>query len=173
MNKDRSIFISGPPCSGKSTAGKLLALELCLPFHDLDSLIEERSSMSIPDIFRELGENEFRALEAEALYSILSAPEMIILALGGGCLLEKSNLIAVRKQGIIITLTASDEILLERRNSQKDDRPLAPNDTAFIELLKLRDKHYNSLPNRIDTSDITPAETVIEIISILESVLES
>ena len=164
-----SIFITGPPCSGKSTTGKLLALKLVLPFHDLDASIEKTASMSIPDIFTRFKEKEFRRLESEALNSLLSTPERIVLALGGGCLVEKSNLIAVMKKGIIITLTASDDILLQRRRFQKGNRPLAPNDMAFIELLKKRNKHYNSLPNRIDTSDITPAETVLRIISILGS----
>ena len=167
-----SIFIAGPPCSGKSATGKFLALRLGLPFHDLDAFIEKTALMSITDIFSRFNEIEFRRLESESLNSLLSTPERIVLALGGGCLVEKSNLIAVMKKGIIITLTASDDILLERRRFQKGNRPLATNDKAFIELLKKRREHYNSLPNRIDTSEITPAETILEIINILGSGLE-
>ncbi len=162
-----SIFIAGPPCSGKSTTGKLLALKLGLPFRDLDTIIEETASMSIPDIFNQFEENEFRRLESEALSSLLSTDDPIVLALGGGCLLENSNLTAVRKKGIVITLTASDDVLLKRRFSENGNRPLAKNDMAFIELLENRREHYNSLPNRIDTSDITPAETVLEIMLVL------
>ncbi len=123
--------------------------------------------MSISNIFSRFNEDEFRRLESEALNSLLSTAESIVLALGGGSLLENNNLLAVRNNGIIITLTASDDILLERRLSQNGNRPLASNDRIFIELLKKRHEHYNSLPNRIDTSGITPTETVLEIISIL------
>ncbi|MCK4807851.1 MAG: shikimate kinase [Candidatus Aegiribacteria sp.] len=168
-----SISIAGPPCSGKSTMGKLLAIKLGLPFFDLDTRIEEVASMSIHSIFSRFGEEEFRRLESEALDYILSTDGRIILALGGGCLLKKDNLIAVRKKGIIITLAASNDVLLKRRELQKDNRPLAMNDRAFIELLKSRNEHYNSLPNLIDTSDITPEETVLEIIKILGSGLIS
>ena len=169
LNINGSIFIAGPPCSGKSTTGKLLALKLDLPFRDLDTIIEVTASKSIPDIFSQFREEGFRRLESEALTSLLSTPERVVVALGGGCLLENSNLISVRKKGILITLTASDDELLKRRIAQKGNRPLAEDDTAFIELLKNRREHYNSLPNRIDTSDITPAETVLRIISILGS----
>jgi len=167
LNINGSIFVTGPPCSGKSTTGKLLALKLDLPFRDLDTIIEETASMSIPDIFNQFNEEGFRRLESEALTSLLSTPESVVVALGGGCLLENSNLISVRNKGILITLTASDDELLKRRITQKGNRPLAEDDTAFIELLENRREHYNALPNRIDTSDITPAETVLEIMLVL------
>ena len=163
INKNGFIFIAGPPCSGKSSTGKLLALKLNLPFRDLDTQIEQAASLSIPCIFNAFGEDEFRRLESEALFSILSTDERIILALGGGCLLNENNLLAVIKKGIIITLTASYDALVKRNNLQNDNRPLAMNDKAFIELLKKRKSHYDSLPNRIDTSNITPEQTVLEI----------
>ncbi|MCD4700385.1 MAG: shikimate kinase AroK [Candidatus Aegiribacteria sp.] len=161
------IFIAGPPCSSKSTTGKLLALKLDLPFHDLDTRIEEAASMSIPFIFNRFGEEGFRRLESEALDSLLSTGTRIILALGGGCLLTESNLFDVRKKGIIITLTASNDVLLKRRRLQKGNRPLVMSDRAFVELLKKRNEHYDSLPNQIDTSLITPEETVLEIMLVL------
>ncbi len=123
--------------------------------------------MTISCIFSSFDEEEFRRLESEALNSLLSTDERFVLALGGGCLLDNSNLLAVRNNGIIITLTASEDILQKRIGIQNGNRPLATNGTAFIELLKARNEHYNSLPNRIDTSGITPEETVIKIISIL------
>ncbi len=163
-NQTVSIAIAGPPCSGKSTIGELLAIKLDLPFHDLDTCIEETASMSILDIFSRLGEEEFRRRESEALDALLSTDERIILALGGGCLLEKSNLRTVSKKAIIITLTASYDVLLERRRLQEGNRPLAMNDRSFVELLKKRNEHYSSLPNRIDTSLITPEEIIERIL---------
>ncbi len=62
LNNIGSIFISGPPCSGKSTTGKLIAMQLGLPFYDLDTLIEKNASMSISLIFDRFEEEEFRRL---------------------------------------------------------------------------------------------------------------
>ena len=59
--------------------------------------------MSIPSIFIRLGKEEFRRLESEALNFILSIDETAVIALGGGSLLRKNNLLLVRKKGIIIT----------------------------------------------------------------------
>ena len=82
LNINRSIFVTGPPCSGKSTTGKLLALKLDLPFRDLDTIIEKTASMSIPDIFSQFKEEGFRRLESEALTSLLSTPDKVVVALG-------------------------------------------------------------------------------------------
>ena len=129
--------------------------------------------MTISRIFSRFDEEEFRRLESEALNSLLSTDERFVLALGGGCLLDNTNLLSVMNNGTIITLTASEDILRKRIGMQKGKRPLAAKGNAFIELLKARNEHYKSLPNRIDTSGITPEETVIEIISILGSGVES
>jgi len=165
--KKEKIFIAGPPCSGKSTTGQILASRLGLPFHDLDNLIEKASSLKISEIFNFFGEKEFRRLESEALYSQLLSPGRFVLALGGGCLIDKSNFLAINRSGIIVTLTASDEILLNRfRQQQKKNRPLAMSGIALKELLRKRKEHYNSLPNRINTSNISPEQTALEIIKL-------
>ncbi|MCD4775455.1 MAG: shikimate kinase [Candidatus Aegiribacteria sp.] len=162
-NKTVSIFLAGPPCAGKSSTGQVLASMLGLPFYDLDKLIEKIASLSIPEIFNKLGEQEFRKLESDALLSLLKTRKTMILALGGGCLLKERNLIEIKKKGIIVTLTASDEILLERCKLQIGYRPLITTDKAFIELLKRRKEHYNSLPNNIDTSYTSPEQTALKI----------
>lgn len=165
-NKNVSIFLAGPPCSGKSSTGQVLSSMLGLPFYDLDKLIEKIAALSIPEIFDQLGEQEFRRLESEVLHSLFKTGEKMIAALGGGCLLKESNLLSVSENGIIVTLTASDEILLERCKLQIGYRPLAATDKAFIELLKRRKEHYDSLPNHIDTSYTTPEQTAFEIVNL-------
>ena len=61
------IFLIGYMASGKTSTGKLLAAELGLQFVDMDAHIVEKSGKTIPEIFSELGEDEFRRLEREAL----------------------------------------------------------------------------------------------------------
>ena len=166
-NETVSIFLAGPPCSGKSSTGQILASMLGLSFYDLDKLIEKIAALSIPEIFNQLGEQEFRRLESEVLHSLLKTRKTMILALGGGCLLKESNLLAVSEKGIIVTLTASDEILLERCKLQIGYRPLTLTDSAFIELLKSRKEHYDSLTNQIDTTYTTPEQTALEIANLV------
>ncbi|MCK4506063.1 MAG: hypothetical protein KAW14_10635, partial [Candidatus Aegiribacteria sp.] len=61
------IFIAGPPCSGKSEVGSILASMLELPFYDLDTVIESFAGMRISEIFRTSGEDRFRELESDCL----------------------------------------------------------------------------------------------------------
>jgi shikimate kinase len=159
-NDKRSIVIAGPPCSGKTSTGRLLAVRIDLPFFDLDECIEESASESIPDIFLNHGEGEFRRLESETLHSLLSSFGRIVLAVGGGCLLDPGNLLIANERGILITLSASNNVLILRNRLQEGSRPLARSESQFLKLLKLRQQHYMSLPNIIDTSNLTPEETV-------------
>ncbi len=167
------ILIAGSPCSGKSSTGKLLSIELNLPFYDLDDRIEDNAELSIPEIFRVFGENEFRKFEKEALDSLLLSKERAVIALGGGCLLNNINLARAIKKGIIVTLSASESVLLKRRRLDRAKRPLAMTDAAFLELLDRRRIHYSSLPNPIDTTSITPEETVILILETLPEIRSS
>ena len=93
------IFLYGPPGSGKSTIGRIIARNLKLPFVDLDRVIETNAGMSIPQIMAQQGESAFRDLETKALrevYSPLPEGEGLgvrekVIALGGGALLREEN----------------------------------------------------------------------------------
>ena len=158
-----SIFIAGPPCSGKSSTGNILSTMLELPFYDLDTVIESFAGTRISEIFRTAGEEYFRELESDCLERLLKKNERMILALGGGCLLREENFLSVTERGILFTLTASAETLQRRREQQNGKRPLAFDETTLRKLLSARKKHYDSLPNRIDTTNLTPVEVAAEI----------
>ncbi len=158
-----SIFIAGPPCSGKSEAGSILASMLELPFYDLDTVIESSAGIRISEIFRTSEEVGFRELESDCLERMLKKNERMILALGGGCLLREVNLLSVQERGILFTLTAAPETLQRRREKQNGKRPLALDETTLLSLLKDRKQHYDSLPNRIDTTKLSPAEVAARI----------
>ncbi|MCK5064104.1 MAG: hypothetical protein KAQ97_02405 [Candidatus Fermentibacteraceae bacterium] len=143
--------------------GSILASVLELPFYDLDAVIESLAEMRISDIFRASGEDRFRELESEYLERLLKKNERMILALGGGCLLKEANLLSVQEHGILFTLTASAEALQRRREQQLGKRPLAFDETALLRLLRDRKQHYDSLPNRIDTTKLSPAEVAARI----------
>jgi shikimate kinase len=83
----RAIVV-GPPGSGKSTVGALLARRLEVPFRDTDDLIVEQAGRSISDIFTTDGEPAFRALEEEVVAAALTEHDGV-LALGGGSVLSE------------------------------------------------------------------------------------
>lgn len=77
------ILLIGPPGAGKSTVGMALANELGVPFVDTDQVIEKETGKTITDIFVVDGESHFRALEVEALKTVLTL-ENGVISLGGG-----------------------------------------------------------------------------------------
>jgi shikimate kinase len=151
------VCLAGPPGSGKSTAGLILAGRLGVPFRDLDGLIEADAGRSIPEIFGADGEAAFRGLELRCLLRELDRDGSAVLALGGGCLLSGVALEAVLARATLVTLWASDAALTGRCGA--GSRPLAASGEDLRSLLDRRSEHYLSLPNRIDTTALTPEET--------------
>ena len=92
------IFLYGPPASGKSTIGELLADNLALPFVDLDQRIEVETNLTIPEIFAKEGEEGFRRLEKALLKETLDL-EWGVVALGGGTLLDPESRSQVEQAG--------------------------------------------------------------------------
>lgn len=108
--------------AGKSTVGRLLARRASFDFIDCDRELEARSGVSIATIFELEGEPAFRRREA-ALIDELTRRERIVLATGGGAILDEKNRQCLRERGLVIYLRASlDEIL--RRTQRDRSRPL-------------------------------------------------
>ena len=164
MTEQTRIAIAGPPFSGKSLVGSILAEKLGLEFVDLDRLIERRSGSTVPKIFASVGESGFRARELRALKEVLELCDVVV-SLGGGALLSSTSLRQVLTRCTLFTLWArADELV---RRSSRGGRPLAPNTESLLQLLKNRRKHYLSLPNRIDTEGVTPEKVADRILSMI------
>lgn len=122
INMPRNVFLIGPMGVGKTTVGKLLAKQLGKTFMDADAELEERTGVTITTIFDIEGEAGFRRREAGMLQE-LSERDNIVLATGGGAILDEENRRVLRKNGTVVYLEADMELLLERtRNSR--NRPL-------------------------------------------------
>ena len=158
------IYLYGPPGSGKSLIGKMLADKLHLPFYDLDRIIENWIGISIPQIFSSGGEEGFRRYERESLQAILDKQGGIV-ALGGGALLDAKNRYIVENNGPVLCLQASSETILTRLKAEPYLRPLiAGNHPEKIQdLLTNRSQHYKSFNLSIDSDGALPAEVVEEI----------
>jgi len=152
------VFVAGPPCSGKSAAGAVLAGLLGLPFADLDRLVERAVGTTVPEIFRTRGEAGFRAAESACLAEAVGGGGEFVMALGGGTLLDPENLGLVLAAGIVVTLLADPAALAARMSAQRAARPLSGDAAALLRLLEDRRAHYAALPNPVDTSGMTVTE---------------
>ncbi|HAO99306.1 MAG TPA: 3-dehydroquinate synthase [Fibrobacteres bacterium] len=137
LTKTRNIFFTGFMASGKSRIGALTAASLGWKFFDTDKLVEEKTGKTIPQIFAEQGEAAFRKLELETLREICASGQMVA-SLGGGTLLNPEAIELIRKNGVLIGLRASPEVILERVNRKKESRPLLADldDPAKLEKIK-------------------------------------
>jgi len=153
--------------TGKTEVGKELAKEKKLQFVDLDELIELREKRAISDIFAKDGEPYFRKVEKRILREV-SREKKFVVACGGGIVLDKDNIKIMKEAGIIVCLTASPVVILERTSAYRH-RPLlnVSNPRKQIELLlKLRAPYYAQADKTIDTSKISIREVVGKIVKV-------
>lgn len=133
MQGNRLVYIIGFMGSGKSTAGKKLAASLGWTFIDLDRKIEERAGKSIPGIFEQDGEDQFRKIESEVLRSMSSMTETII-STGGGTPCHGDNMDFMLSSGMTVYLKLTPAQLTNRLLVSSGERPLIkniPDDNLF------------------------------------------
>ena len=119
----KNIVLTGFMASGKTVVGKKLAEIIGFDFVDMDDYIEKKTGMTIGKIFKEYGEEYFRELESRTAEE-LSDRVNTVIACGGGTVLKKGNIDALRKKGIIINLEPTQEVIKQRLESAANGRPL-------------------------------------------------
>lgn len=154
MSKAENIILIGPMGAGKTTIGRQLAQLLHKTFIDVDHEIEARTGVSIPTIFDIEGEDGFRSREASVLDDLSREPGLV-LATGGGAVLEAENRAHLSGRGFVVYLHATIEQQL-RRTGHSSHRPLlAGGDPREIleRLFKVRDPLYREVADLvIDTN---------------------
>ena len=120
--KNNNIFLVGLMGAGKTTIGRLLARRLDMTFIDSDHEIEARTGATIPWIFEIEGEASFRRREADVIRE-LTAQNGIVLATGGGAVLDPASRALLAERGTVIYLRASVSSILARTAHDKN-RPL-------------------------------------------------
>lgn len=108
-----NVVLIGFRGSGKSTVGRTLADRLGWSFVDTDALIEERTGMTIREIFADQAEEGFRDLEAQVVAEVAGLDRHVI-STGGGVVLREANVEALRRSGKLVYLTAPPEVLWKR-----------------------------------------------------------
>jgi shikimate kinase len=146
--------------SGKSSVGRLVARALGSRFVDTDRLVIERAGCEITEIFARHGEAHFRKEESRALRSLLGQRDVVV-ATGGGIVTVPENGPVLKELGLVVWLTASEEIIWERV-ARNQKRPLLhtanPRETIRT-LLAVRNPLYAAVSElTIDTSTLTHEE---------------
>ena len=118
------IFLIGFMGSGKTHWGRRLGAKLNLPFYDLDTVISEQEKKTVAEIFAGQGEEYFRYQEKETLEKISADQESFILSCGGGTPCFFNNIEFMKKNGKVIWLNTSIDMLTQRLQKERMTRPL-------------------------------------------------
>ncbi len=162
-----NVALIGFMGTGKTAVGEALAKKLNREFIELDALIEQKAGKSIPKIFQQDGEVAFRELEIEVTKEIASK-ENLVIACGGGLVLNKINIDRLNSNSVIVYLTASPNVILKRTLTDGEGRPLlnvSDRASEIRELLRFRRPFYERAADiKLNTSKLdinTVAEQII------------
>ncbi|MDR1311870.1 MAG: 3-dehydroquinate synthase [Burkholderiaceae bacterium] len=162
----KNVFLVGMMGSGKTTVGRALAKRLGLRFIDSDKEIESRTGASIPWIFEMEGEAGFRKREAEVVRD-LTARKGIVLATGGGAVMDPDSRRHLRGRGTVIYLRATASHLFARVVHDKT-RPLLQTDDPLKkleELLRLREPLYDAVADVVIETGNQNVHAMVHIIA--------
>ena len=177
MNDHPNLVLIGFMGAGKSTIGRRCALRLGYQFRDSDTVIEQRHKKSIPEIFAGEGEAKFREWECEVVHDLARCSNMVI-ATGGGIVLNSSNVARLRRSGIVVLLSAhADEIIA--RCMSRNTRPLLMTTDVdpvqrIVSMLEIRNPLYEAAANiTVDTTGLDREEAVERVLNEFNSQVNS
>lgn len=163
-----NIILTGFMASGKTEISKAIASISNYKLIDTDEMIEKEAGRSINEIFASDGEKAFRELEHK---TICAAAELdgCVISTGGGVPLNKDNMTALRKNGIIVNLSPDFEVIKQRLEAARATRPLLHNQSIEDVEKRFNDRRpfYEDCDVTINvTNDRTPKSYALEILEI-------
>jgi len=171
MNQIKNVFLIGPMGAGKSTIGRQVASQLGLQFDDSDHEIQRRTGVDIPTIFDFEGEEGFRKRE-RVVIDELTQRTGVVLATGGGSVLDPDNRRNLSSRGVVVYLYCSPEQQYERTMRDRN-RPLLQSKDPLGTLQRLmqeRDPLYRETADMVIVSEKRSAASVAgEIVKKLRS----
>jgi shikimate kinase len=153
--------------SGKTHWGRLLSKKLGLAFYDLDTVIVEQEKKSVADIFTEKGEEYFRYQEKEALERIAAEQDGFILSCGGGTPCFFNNIEFMKKNGKVIWLNTSTDVLKQRLLRERKSRPLIREvdesdlERYIVRKLSERRMYYQQSDVTVNEESVTLEELIV------------
>lgn len=160
----KNIVLIGFMATGKSVVGRRLAQRLKREFIDTDDEIERLTGKTVAQIFARDGAVRFRS-EEDLLVKKLAGRSGLVIATGGGMVLNPENIRMLKENGVLIALTASTEVIYNRVRNKKSRPLLLHKDvkSRITELLQERENAYREAEFTVDTGSISISETVAEI----------
>ncbi len=155
----RNIVLVGMPGSGKSTIAKALGAALGKEVLEADEIIEQTSKKTIPQIFADNGEEEFRKIESRVLCE-LGKKSGVIISTGGGAVLKKENYNFLTQNGIIIWLKRDIKML------SREGRPLSKN-ADLAKMYEIRKPFYSEFSDFIVDNNEEVKKTVEQILKLI------
>jgi shikimate kinase len=162
------LVVVGPPGSGKTTIGRLVAAALGEPFVDVDHVVEQRAGRSISDIFVDDGEATFRELEREVCAELLTSSSGVI-ALGGGSVLDPRTETDLAGLTVVFLDVAIADAA--KRIGFAQSRPLLSVNprASWTQLMSSRRPVYERVASyRVDTAGRGVDEVVADVVAGLE-----
>jgi shikimate kinase len=156
------IYLVGFMGAGKTSVGRALAAQLKWSFADLDAEIERSQKISVSDIFAKSGEPHFRQLERKHLKRLSGRPRVVI-ALGGGAVVDPENRMLMDSTGVTVWLNVSFETAA-RRVEMDGTRPLFKDPDRAERLYESRLPIYKLARIHVPADNRPPAEIAGEVV---------
>ena len=168
-----NIFLIGYRCSGKTVVARMLARKSGRLFVDTDDEMVKKFKMSIKDIVNQEGWDSFRQKERLVIQGVCDQ-EHLVVATGGGCVLDRENVSDMKKTGKLVWLKADADTIKKRILADERTEALRPSLTGrglleeIEEMLQIRNPHYEQA---MDFSIETDTCSVGEICEAIEKKL--
>ena len=160
-----NIVLIGMRGAGKTTVAKKVAEKLSRPFIEMDDLIVEKEQMKIPEIVEKHGWDYFRDLESEVA-SEVATKENVVISAGGGIVTRPENILALKKNGVIVFLQVSVDELLKRIGDDPNRPYLAGKKTVREDMEEVSEERKNlylsSADEIVDTNNKSVDDVVID-----------
>ena len=163
MSQFENIYLIGLMGAGKTTVGKQLAKARQCAFYDSDKAIEENTGVDIPTIFDFEGEQGFRVREQKMIEQLTNL-QGIVLATGGGAILNAENRNNLKAKGFVVYLNCGIEKILQRTRND-NQRPLLQTEDRRLKIEQLfqeRDPFYRECADFIIDTGRLPNKVVIQ-----------
>ena len=158
--------------SGKTHWGRVLSEKLGILFFDLDEQVTEHAGKSIPEIFAEQGEEQFRMLEKDVLHIITESHESFVMACGGGSPCYFNNIEYMNQSGTTVWINVPLETLFERLVLEKGKRPLIKN-LSDDKLKRFINKKFSDRRIYYEQATVSIDEEPIQLEKLIEKIFHA
>jgi shikimate kinase len=160
----RHLVLVGLMGAGKTTVGARCAARLERPFVDTDELVETATARTIAEIFESEGERAFRAHEHRAVADAFASPDPLVIACGGGAVVDAENRDLLRARGVVVWLRAGPAVLAGRVGPDGSRPLLSRGGTVDVltDLADVRDAAYRNAAHTVVDTDDLDVEAVVD-----------